>query len=388
MMEAHVQVNDLDSPDCPMTIATSRGYLHYPPPAIHFTPASTASQSKHSLTSHPPFVPLPSWFWPVLTTAGSDLGVFQTDPLVASAAPVNHPPSNFAEDSVSPILATELDIDTSGPSQLTELQFPDSSSPAPMDISPRPLHDEVFGDSNDASTSGREPLEEGEILELSDTSNGDASQNRTRTQNHGRGSPTVVGAPWDVGGPVSQPLFTAPTEIASPSLADGSTQRVPIVPVARRQDSGSTAGPGNWPINAFPSLNSQILAGGGAGGMPPFQNFLPVGDYTGWELPFLHGWVQGQQAQAGIGPSGFSTGGGVQQSVQEQQQQNAAVSVASVAMAAAMAAARAAARAGAGMVGAASAGLGAGIGAQIGVGKSCLYYSSLKGWLRGTKELQ
>lgn len=373
-------MNDLDSPDCPMTIATSQGYLHYPPPAIHFTPpTSTAPQTNPSLMKQQSFVPLPSWFWPILTTTGSDLGVFHTDPSMAVEVPedVN---TDFAADSVSPILAAELDVDTGRPSQLAELQFPESSSPAPMDISPRPLHDDVFGDSsgNDVSTSGRGSLEEGDILEHSHVMNGTASESMTQIHEHGQGSPTVVGAPWDVGGPVSEPTSTRPMESSRAGLADTTppSVRIPIPSsTSPRQDSGiATPTPEVWPMSAFPTLNSQIL-GGGPGGIPPFQNFLPVGDYTGWELPFLHGWVQGQQAQTGIGPSAFSTGvplGGMasQQTTQEQQQNNA-VSVASVAMAAAMAAARAAARAGAGMVGAASAGLGAGIGAQIGAGKYC-----------------
>ena len=353
-----------------MTVATSQGYLHYPPPAIHFTPSTSTT-----VLSNPPqqqIVPLPSWFWPVLTT-GSDL-MFQTDPSIAAEVP-DDGNGDFTEDSISPIVATELDIDTGRPSQLTELQFPDSSSPAPMDISPRPVHDDVFEDAtaNDVSTSGREPLEEGEILENNDTINGFRSQSRSHTHERARGSSTVMGAPWDVGGSTSHPSSATPAGYSSTGLGRGSVS-IPIpIPTstAGRQDSESgMPGPSVWPMSAFPNLNAPIL-GGASGGMPPFQNFLPVGEYTGWELPFLHGWVSGQQpVHTGSVPSGAPSSisvSGPQQSAQEQQQP-AAVSVANVAMAAAMAAARAAARAGAGMVGAASAGLGAGIGAQIGVG--------------------
>ncbi|KAG0627581.1 hypothetical protein M758_2G212100 [Ceratodon purpureus] len=369
------EVNDLDSPDCPMTVATSQGYLHYPPPAIHFTPStSTTLLFNPSLSNQQSIVPLPSWFWPVLTT-GSDL-MFQTDPSIAAEVP-DDGHADFAEDSISPIVASELEIDTGRPSQLTELQFPDSSSPAPMDISPRPLHDDVFEEAtaNDVSTSGREPLEEGEILENNDTINGFGSQSRSHAHDCVRGSPTVVGAPWDVGGSASQPSSTTPAGYSNTGLGRSSVSipiPIPTSTAARQDSEGGMPGPSVWPMSAFPNLNGQIL-GGATGGMPPFQSFLPVGEYTGWELPFLHGWAQGQQpVQTGSVPSGAPPSvpvSGPQQSAQEQQQQqqHAAVSVANVAMAAAMAAARAAARAGAGMVGAASAGLGAGIGAQIGV---------------------
>lgn len=355
-----------------MTVATSQGYLHYPPPAIHFTPStSTPSQSNTSIPNQQSIVPLPSWFWPVLTT-GSEL-MFPTDPTIAvEVADAGN--TNFTEDSISPIIATELDIDTGRPSQLTELQFPDSSSPAPMDISPRPVHDDVFDDSTtyDVSTSGREPLEEGEILENNDTINGFGSQSRSHAHDRVR-RPTDVGAPWDVGGSAAHPFSTTPAGYNSNTDLGRGSVSVPIpIPASTtsRQDSeNEMPGPSVWPLSAFPNLNAQIL-GGASGGIPPFQNFLPVGEYTSWELPFLPGWTQGQPVQTGT-PSSVPVLG-PQQSAQEQQQQpSATVSVANVAMAAAIAAARAAARAGAGMVGAASAGLGAGIGAQLGVGKFC-----------------
>ncbi|XP_024386314.1 uncharacterized protein [Physcomitrium patens] len=360
------EVNDLDSPDCPMTLATSQGYLHYPPPAIHFTPSTSSTLlPNHSVSNQVSFVPLPSWFWPVLTT-GSDL-IFQTDlPTAVEAGDDGN--VNFAEDSTSPIAESELNVDTGRPSLMTELQFPDFSSPAPMDISPRPVHDDVFGDStaNDVSTSGREPLEEGEILENNESINDFNSQSRLNA--HDR----IRGAPWEIGGSTSHPASIPPAGYSNTASTRGpSSIPIPIPSsTSPRQDSGGAAlGPAVWPMSAFPNLNTQML-GGASGGIPSFQNFLPVGEYTGWELPFLHGWVQGQQAQAGTAPSVVPSTvpvSGPWQSAQEQQQQNAAISVASVAIAAAVAAARTAARAGAGVVGAPNAGIGADIGAGSGV---------------------
>eukprot|EP00897_Mesotaenium_endlicherianum_P000343 jgi/Mesen1/10309/ME000079S09742 len=182
--------------------------------------------------------------------------------------------------------------------------------------------------------------------------------------------------------------------------------------------------------------SSSADAAGGTGGssssleesmVEQLQQMLPMGSYTGsgWELPFLQGWVRGH-VQAGLRsdpslspspalhappaapapapaapatappapptpfppplvpfplppyappaapPGGLGAAGGNEQfppyqpSEQYQSAVTAARTFANVAMAAAVAAARAAAQAGAGIVGAAGAGLGAGIGAQIG----------------------
>ncbi|XP_030551546.1 uncharacterized protein LOC115756015 [Rhodamnia argentea] len=56
------EVNDLDSADSAMTLATSPGYLHYPPPTLYFTDAHSHERSR--LADELPLMPLPLLMWP------------------------------------------------------------------------------------------------------------------------------------------------------------------------------------------------------------------------------------------------------------------------------------------------------------------------------------
>lgn len=56
------QVNDLDSTDSSMTIATSPGYLQYPPPTVYF--ADVHSHDRTRLADELPLMPLPLLMWP------------------------------------------------------------------------------------------------------------------------------------------------------------------------------------------------------------------------------------------------------------------------------------------------------------------------------------
>ncbi|CAM6003226.1 unnamed protein product, partial [Sphagnum balticum] len=187
------EVNDLDSPDCPMTMATSHAHMHYPPPAIYFAPPAS------SISPSVPSVPFPQpWFWPGQSGFGSNLGLIQSDDEITASFLMLDPDQDFGRDSVSTILATDLGFETSSPwlaQDSHDIQFPDLTSPKPVDILARPLP-------------------------------GESSRESAITSN----------------------------------------SRLPLDRVSSSQE------------------------------------ILPAGDCTGWELPFLHGWVQGRQlAHAGLG---------------------------------------------------------------------------------------
>ncbi|GAB4851396.1 hypothetical protein Ancab_030799 [Ancistrocladus abbreviatus] len=59
------EVNDLDSPDSSMSVATSQGYLCYPPPTLYF--ANAHSSDRSSLAEELPLMSLPLLLWPSLT---------------------------------------------------------------------------------------------------------------------------------------------------------------------------------------------------------------------------------------------------------------------------------------------------------------------------------
>ncbi|XP_074307080.1 uncharacterized protein LOC141642252 [Silene latifolia] len=56
------EVNDLDSADSSMTLATSRGYMRYPPPTVYF--ADTYSWDRPSLLEELPRTSMPYLIWP------------------------------------------------------------------------------------------------------------------------------------------------------------------------------------------------------------------------------------------------------------------------------------------------------------------------------------
>lgn len=70
------EVNDLDSPDTPLTLATTSGYLQYPPPAIFFTNASSTSLS--SAETIVPVAPQASLLPMLLNEDGRTLLYFET----------------------------------------------------------------------------------------------------------------------------------------------------------------------------------------------------------------------------------------------------------------------------------------------------------------------
>lgn len=56
------EINDLDSPDSPLTYASSSGYSPYPPPAVFF--ASINSDLRAQLEANLSLIPSPYYFWP------------------------------------------------------------------------------------------------------------------------------------------------------------------------------------------------------------------------------------------------------------------------------------------------------------------------------------
>ncbi len=279
------QVNDLDSPDCPMTMATSHVHMHYPPPAIYFAPPTP------SISPSVPSVPFPQpWFWPGQSAFGSNLGLIQSDDEITASFLMLDPDQDFGRDSVSTILATDLGFETSSPwlpQDSHDIQFPDLTSPKPVDILARPLPGESSRESAITSNS-RLPLDRGEMIDYSETKHLE-SYNSLDMQlggNHGQSS-SIVRIPWDVEGPAAA---VGTHWMNGTSSRNSPAHRGPAVPVAHHQH-GMVIGDARLASRSWPATS-----------VSSSQEILPAGDCTGWELPFLHGWVQGRQlAHAGLG---------------------------------------------------------------------------------------
>ncbi|KAH9530419.1 hypothetical protein CY35_U000100 [Sphagnum magellanicum] len=279
------EVNDLDSPDCPMTMATSHVHMHYPPPAIYFAPPTP------SISPSVPSVPFPQpWFWPGQSAFGSNLGLIQSDDEITASFLMLDPDQDFGRDSVSTILATDLGFETSSPwlpQDSHDIQFPDLTSPKPVDILARPLPGESSRESAITSNS-RLPLDRGEMIDYSETKHLE-SYNSLDMQlggNHGQSS-SIVRIPWDVEGPAAA---VGTHWMNGTSSHNSPAHRGPAVPVAHHQH-GMVIGDARLASRSWPATS-----------VSSSQEILPAGDCTGWELPFLHGWVQGRQlAHAGLG---------------------------------------------------------------------------------------
>ncbi|XP_077229920.1 uncharacterized protein LOC143862725 [Tasmannia lanceolata] len=112
------EVNDLDSPDSPMTLATSPGYLHYPPPAVLFANANSSAHA--SLEAKVPLMPFPCLFWPTYIKHCGRASLQNDDRVIGSS---NGP--QIAESSVS----AQLQADSHIGSQTDYLVSPMEMSP-------------------------------------------------------------------------------------------------------------------------------------------------------------------------------------------------------------------------------------------------------------------
>lgn len=229
----NLQVNDLDSPDSQLTLATSSGYSPYPPPAIFF--ANVNSNLRAHLEATMPLIPSPYLFWPTFVRDdgrssiqldgrmnGLGNGQRQTE-----SSRQRHGESQFAnlvEDAVTTSMITEMET------------VPFNSFTA------------------SAENSQRMP----------------SSRFQQRRSSGIAGRSNVVNS---LPSPISQANAT--------SIRMPINQSRPQIEVAAISSS-----------NASVSSDLQTLLRNVEGGQ--IHQFIPVNDPARWELPFLQGWLMGQ----------------------------------------------------------------------------------------------
>lgn len=80
------EVNDLDSSDCLMTLATSPGYLRYPPPTVYLADAHSCDRS--TLADELPLMTLPFLIWPSFPRDNSQIALHRANgDLISSVGP-------------------------------------------------------------------------------------------------------------------------------------------------------------------------------------------------------------------------------------------------------------------------------------------------------------
>ncbi|RXH71316.1 hypothetical protein DVH24_018671 [Malus domestica] len=117
------EVNDMDSSDSSMTLATSPGYLRYPPPTVYL--ADGQSSDRSSLEDGLPLMSLPFLIWPSFARDNGRISMQRSDADIGSSS---------VQQRVDPSASVRL-LTYSTPSGQYELLLspiePSSSSPAP-----------------------------------------------------------------------------------------------------------------------------------------------------------------------------------------------------------------------------------------------------------------
>ncbi|XP_024193353.1 uncharacterized protein LOC112197055 isoform X2 [Rosa chinensis] len=145
------EVNDLDSSDSSMTLATSPGYLRYPPPTVYL--ADAHSSDRTSLADGLPLMSLPFLIWPSFARDSGRISMQRSDVDTGSSS---------AQQRVDPSASVRL-LTYSTPSGQYELLLspiePNSSSPAPEDTGNSPFLSEMETEVSQSAMGTLEPME-------------------------------------------------------------------------------------------------------------------------------------------------------------------------------------------------------------------------------------
>ncbi|XP_058094921.1 uncharacterized protein LOC131240614 isoform X2 [Magnolia sinica] len=253
------EVNDLDAPDSPMTLATSPGYLHYPPPAVFF--ANVRSGVLPSLEAKVPLMPFPCLFLPTFVKHCGRTS-FQND---------NRATSTNGQQSADPSASPQIQTDSNGGNRhdylVTPMDMspviPSSSNPVPEDTTASLLPSEM---ENEALDSAMDPMDTTEVQPM------DLGEQRS--------SPSTVERSDDANN--TSPFILQPNGVA------------PRLP-SRHSRLGVEAASGNIPGNSDLQMLLRSVEVG------QLHQFFPSADPACWELPFLQGWLMGQ-THAGLHP--------------------------------------------------------------------------------------
>ncbi|MCO5582518.1 hypothetical protein L7F22_036416 [Adiantum nelumboides] len=269
------EVNGLDAPDCPMTLATSAGYLHYPRPAIFFSPlqqpvADSSQRGNVPVLNSEVASPAPAWIWPAAWVSDNNDGAVQMDDMMMD---FNGVP----------------DTDTFLPDGDT-LDFSGFNSEAvPMDASPRPAQGDMQREASMSEASNHlsylpeasNTMESGVDMLLR------AAEGQALVEQQGSRNPSNAG---------TENVYPTLTRVLPRSETRDSLLGVNL---PTNVSEGPVDASSIWPNSEiWNDVNIEVLVGDNLAAMsqPPFQVGEPS---SGWELPFLQGWVMGQ-TQAGL----------------------------------------------------------------------------------------
>lgn len=145
------EVNDLDSSDSSMTLATSPGYLRYPPPTVYLADGHHTDRS--TLTDGVPLASLPFVIWPSFTRDNGRVSMQRTESDVGSSS---------VQQRLDPSASVRL-LTYSTPSGRYELLLspiePNGSSPVPEETGATPFSSEMEAELSQSAIDTLEPME-------------------------------------------------------------------------------------------------------------------------------------------------------------------------------------------------------------------------------------
>ncbi|XP_015689378.1 uncharacterized protein LOC102705977 [Oryza brachyantha] len=238
------EVNNLDSADSPLTLATSSGYSNYPS-AVFFANINSRNCPHHEANSSSPCV-----LWPAYLRDDGTLRLVRND-LVTSSTNAHQRSSSLAQN----LLVS--DVENQQPDQLV----------TPMDVCPGESSTS-YGIVGTASASGLSGVE----MQIDRGQPSSRLQGSSSTSNHENS--------------------TARDDVQMPSLS--SSMPIP----ATSQPSGHDGRRGR-PMNSSSGLDVHMFLRNSEGGNHHHDLFS---DSRSWELPFLQGWFMGQN-HTGASPS-------------------------------------------------------------------------------------
>ncbi|PKA58754.1 Protein Mut11 [Apostasia shenzhenica] len=238
------EVNDLDSPDSPLTLATTSGYLQYPPPTVFF--ANISSSLRSHLEAKVPLLPSPFLFWPSFLT---DDGRATLQHVGRAGVPINNQQSEDAF--------------------LTNQSQASLNRVTPMELT-------------SAEMDGSKCYEDSAVHSLT------ASMQASNTG-------SVVGNMDSHSNLLFQPRHSGSVE--RPEVMDAVQPPVAIRIPFRQTRPGVDSNPATSSLNFYGNAEIQMLLRSMEGGQ--VDQLMPASDSTSWEVPFLQGWLMGQ-SHAGL----------------------------------------------------------------------------------------
>ncbi|XP_010936052.1 uncharacterized protein [Elaeis guineensis] len=245
------EVNDLDSPDSPLTLATTSGYLHYPPPAVFL--ANLNSTLRSHLEAKVPLIPYSYLFWPTFVKEDGRVPPFRQGSRANSSVSGQQRPRNADIGNQDENFVTAMDISPGEPS------------------SSNIMTEDAFANS---MLTGMETVTCDSVMGSAENTEGQPTMGFQQ-----RSSPGMV-----------QRLDSFNN---GPSTTTFHCNGVAIrIPVRQSRPGGEDASPAFNSSNSSGSTDLQLLLRSVEGGQ--LHQFIPFSDPACWELPFLQGWLMGQ----------------------------------------------------------------------------------------------